>query len=60
MTLLELSLLLRGCFMLRIIANIGVHMKRIMIKMGIHGIRHKIRESKLITWMKNNGIGASE
>lgn len=35
-------------------------MKRILVKIGFHGIRHKIRSSKLIKWMRNNGIGAQE
>lgn len=60
MTLLELQLLPHGYIMLRIIANLGVLMKRFMVKIGCHGIRHKIRESKLIVWMRNNGIGAQE
>jgi hypothetical protein len=33
-------------------------MKRLLINMGFHGIRHKIAAEKLIQWMHENGLGA--
>lgn len=33
-------------------------MKRLMIRLGIHGKAHKKAEAKLIAFMHNNGIGA--
>lgn len=33
--------------------------KRILIKLGLHGIRHKAAIQKVLDFMKSNGIGPS-
>lgn len=33
-------------------------MKRLMIKLGFHGVRHRAAEARLIEWCHNQGIGA--
>lgn len=33
-------------------------MKKLLIRLGFHGVRHQIREVLLIEWMHNNGVGA--
>lgn len=33
-------------------------LKRLLVKMGIHGKAHKAADAKRITWMHNNGLGA--
>lgn len=36
----------------------GDDMKRLLIKMGIHGVRHQIAEKRLLDWCHIMGIGA--
>lgn len=33
-------------------------MKRLMIKLGFQGKRHRVAAEKLIKWMHGNGLGA--
>ena len=33
-------------------------MKRILIKLGIHGVRTRIGIAKMCAWMHQNGLGA--
>lgn len=33
-------------------------MKRLLVRLGVHGIRHKLAIERLCAWMHNNGIGA--
>lgn len=33
-------------------------LKRLMVKLGIHGKAHKAADAKRIAWMHNNGLGA--
>lgn len=33
-------------------------MKRLMIKLGFHGKRHRVAEEKMVRWMSQNGLGA--
>jgi hypothetical protein len=33
-------------------------MLRLMIRLGIHGKRHRIAEQKLLQWMHEQGLGA--
>jgi len=37
--------------------GIEVDMKRLMIKIGIHGKRHIVRHARILEWMHNNGLG---